>query len=246
MTTLSRKQREIEEREDLILEVASKMLVELGLNGLTMDRIAERIEYSKGTIYHHFSSKEDILAALAARNAERRGELFARAARFDGSTRERMSAIGAAYDILNALYPDSCQAETIFHASHIKAKMSEQSAKAVREAEESSDAVMVDLIIEAVECGDLPARDPETVHDLYFGLWALSWGAYKIVEAVDDDELAERQFGDPVVALRRNQERLLDGFGWKPLSHEYDFEATRERVKKEIFSEELGRLARER
>ena len=65
METLSRKQREIQEREALILEVAREMLLERGYLGVTMDRIAQAIEYSKGTVYQHFSSKEDVLVALA-------------------------------------------------------------------------------------------------------------------------------------------------------------------------------------
>ena len=40
------------------------MLLERGYLGLTMDRIAKATEYSKGTIYHHFSSKEVLLEAL--------------------------------------------------------------------------------------------------------------------------------------------------------------------------------------
>ena len=62
--TVTRKQREIAQREDLILETARKMLLERGYLGLTMDRIAEEIEYSKGTVYQHFSSKEDLISTL--------------------------------------------------------------------------------------------------------------------------------------------------------------------------------------
>ena len=44
MGTSTRKQREIQEREELILDVASKMLVERGFNHLTM-RLSPRCEY---------------------------------------------------------------------------------------------------------------------------------------------------------------------------------------------------------
>jgi len=242
MATSDRKRREVQEREELILDVASKMLVELGFNGLTMDRVAEAIEYSKGTVYQHFSSKEDLLAALAVRNTELRYELFSRGAAFSGSTRERMAAVGIGFDLLMRLHPDRCQAETIFHASHIKGKMSEQHAKLHRDADERCDAVIADLIREAIEVGDLPLSDPSAVADLYFGLWALSWGAYQILEAVEPEELASRGFADPLRSLRRNQEQLLDGAGWKPLSTEYDYEATRARIVREVFPEEARQL----
>ncbi len=34
------------------------MIVRDGYHGLSMDRIAEALEYSKGTIYQHFSCKK--------------------------------------------------------------------------------------------------------------------------------------------------------------------------------------------
>ena len=71
MGTLTRKQREIAEREQLILGIAAEMLVERGYLGLTMDRIAAATEYSKGTIYQHFPNKEEIVAALATESAAR-------------------------------------------------------------------------------------------------------------------------------------------------------------------------------
>ena len=64
MTPLTRKQREINEREQLILSTAQSMLHQHGYNYLTMDRVAETVEYSKGTIYNHFASKEDLVCSL--------------------------------------------------------------------------------------------------------------------------------------------------------------------------------------
>ena len=48
------------------------MLLEKGYLGLTMDRIADEAEYSKGTIYQHFTCKEEIVAALGIRSAKKR------------------------------------------------------------------------------------------------------------------------------------------------------------------------------
>jgi len=82
MSTLTRKQREIQQREEMLLDVARKMLIEQGYAGLSMDRIAESTEYSKGVIYQHFSSKEDLVTAMAVQSLSRRVEYFARAASF--------------------------------------------------------------------------------------------------------------------------------------------------------------------
>ncbi len=63
MTPLSRKQREIRDRELLILDNAAELLYQEGYAGLSMERIAEAIEYSKGTVYQHFKCKEEVLCA---------------------------------------------------------------------------------------------------------------------------------------------------------------------------------------
>jgi AcrR family transcriptional regulator len=48
MGTLTRKQREVRQRERALLGIARKMLIEQGYAGLSMDRLAEATEYSKG------------------------------------------------------------------------------------------------------------------------------------------------------------------------------------------------------
>ncbi len=242
MGTSTRKQREIREREELILDVAAKMLVERGFNYLTMDRIAEAIEYSKGTVYQHFSCKEDLLATLTVRNTELRCDLFARAIEFKGTTRERMTAIGAAFDVLMTLHPERCKAETLYHASHMRAKASEVSKAELKAADQRCDDLLGNLIREAIEAGDLPLRDEATLHALHFGLWALSWGSYQIVETMEPCELVERGFADPVAALHMNQERLLDGFGWTPLSSEKDYPSVRHRVRDQLFAQEQRQI----
>ena len=71
------------------------MLIEQGYAGLSMDRLAEATEYSKGTIYQHFSTKEDLITALAVESSEQRLALMAKARTFRGRPRERMLALGS-------------------------------------------------------------------------------------------------------------------------------------------------------
>ena len=105
MVVLSRKQREIKERELRILEVSRPMVITQGYHGLSMDRIAETLEYSKGTIYNHFSCKEEIIIALAVETMEQRFSLFERASSFNGQPRERLTAVGIAAEYFVKLFP---------------------------------------------------------------------------------------------------------------------------------------------
>ena len=56
--------RQFQEREQAILAVAAELLAEQGYRDTSMDAIAARLGLSKGTLYHHFPSKDDLMAAL--------------------------------------------------------------------------------------------------------------------------------------------------------------------------------------
>jgi len=59
-----RKLRELETRRKLILSTAQELFSEKGFSNVTLDDIATVIEFSKGTIYTHFNSKEEIYALI--------------------------------------------------------------------------------------------------------------------------------------------------------------------------------------
>jgi AcrR family transcriptional regulator len=59
-----RKQQEREARDNLILSVASDLFAINGYHHTTMQAIANEVGYSKGTIYQHYTCKEDVLAKL--------------------------------------------------------------------------------------------------------------------------------------------------------------------------------------
>ena len=105
MAIADRKERARKEREKLILDHADDLLRFNGYLGLNLDELAKRIEYSKATIYNHYSSKEDLVLGVATMHLKTRTELFGRALTFDGRTRERILAIGLADQIMAQLCP---------------------------------------------------------------------------------------------------------------------------------------------
>ncbi|MFI5273933.1 MAG: TetR/AcrR family transcriptional regulator [Ktedonobacterales bacterium] len=60
----SLKERQRQEREQLILQAAEALLVEHGYHETSIDEIAARVGISKGTVYLHFASKEEMVFAL--------------------------------------------------------------------------------------------------------------------------------------------------------------------------------------
>lgn len=241
MNTQTRKQREIQEREERILEVSRPLLIEQGYHGLSMDRVAAALEYSKGTIYNHFSCKEEIIIALAIQTTDQRTSLFQRAAAFRGSSRERIHAVGAAAILFVRLFPDHFRVEQVVRSASIWQKTSEKRRMAMRSCESRCMAVVGGVVRDAIAQGDLTLPDTVSPEDLVFGLWSLSFGTFSIITT--SDQLLDLGISDPFAAFRNNVNRMLDGFGWQPLSTDYDFDATSARIEKEVFPDEFHILA---
>ncbi|WP_428235430.1 TetR/AcrR family transcriptional regulator [Gracilimonas sp.] len=64
MGTSERKEREKEQKKVLILESAEELILEKGLDHLNMDEVAERAEVSKGSLYHYFKNKSDLVLGI--------------------------------------------------------------------------------------------------------------------------------------------------------------------------------------
>ena len=124
MGTPERKERERAQREQHILQVGRRMLVEHGYHGLSMDRIAQEIEYSKGIVYQHFSSKEDLLCAISVDLLKGVLDFLRRAARVRGHARERLTAEAVAIQLHCALNPDGFQAQLLIWVNSIAEKAS--------------------------------------------------------------------------------------------------------------------------
>ena len=70
-TRRSLKEKQRQEREDLILQAAEEVLMEKGYHETSMDEIAARVGIAKGTVYLHFPSKEDLVIALFGRELQK-------------------------------------------------------------------------------------------------------------------------------------------------------------------------------
>jgi AcrR family transcriptional regulator len=241
MNTETRKQREIAEREAQILSVARRMLAEDGYIKLNMDRIAKEIEYAKGTVYQHFKNKEDIIVALDIAAHDEMHTLFRRAASLRGNSRQKMAAVGVASNLMIRVYPDHLQISRITCNPAILDKVPEARHEALRAAEGGCMRVLAEIVREAVENHELQLPANSTPEDLVFGLWAMSQGTYEIVAA--GIPLIEKGVQDPIETLWLNFAALLDGYQWRPLSHEEDFRDVRRRAWIELFQDDYAKFA---
>lgn len=68
---LTRKERERLARRDEILNAARDVFSERGFKLATLDEIAERAEFGKGTIYNYFRNKEELFVSVIERGIQR-------------------------------------------------------------------------------------------------------------------------------------------------------------------------------
>ncbi|MBZ5720689.1 MAG: TetR/AcrR family transcriptional regulator [Acidobacteriia bacterium] len=71
MNAIARRQKHKAELKTQILEAARQIFVRDGYENFSMRKLAQRIEYSPGSIYLHFKSKEELFESLVEESFER-------------------------------------------------------------------------------------------------------------------------------------------------------------------------------
>ena len=236
MKTLTPKKREIAEREARILKVARPMIIQDGYLGLSMDRIAAELELSKGTVYNHFSCKEEIVISLAVETMTKRKEMFRKAAQFRACARFRMLAIGHAAEKFVRESPEHFLFEQIIRLDSVWEKTSEKRRAVVRTCETDCMATVAGIVRDAIANDEVKLPKSVTLEDLVFGLWSLTSGAHSII--VTSDSLELLGLSEPFEMVRQHTSVLMDGYQWQPLSTDYDRNEMINRIEKEVFGNE--------
>jgi len=90
------------------------------------------------------------------------------------------------------------------------------------------------LVQEAIACEELP-QNGYSPEEVTLGLFAITMGSHIMMCQSELRLLAG--VNDWMTVLRRNQEVMLDGFGWRPLLKDFDWHATDRRIFEEVFPE---------
>lgn len=241
MSIAERKRRARLEREHLILSTAKRMFMSEGYLGVTMAQIGEGIHYSKGTVYQHFSCKEEIIAALADIANQNRHRLLEHASRMEGRPRERMYAYGAALELFARRHGDDLRIISMIDAESLRRKTSKERQQRLVQADRRALFMASELVDEAQAKGDLEFDSDATKEDLLFGLGSLLTSSLHVYIHFDPDQ--ELGVQSPFLSARRNGDRLLDAYGWSPLSTELDYESVYNRALEEIAAREKSSTA---
>ncbi len=230
-------------REKELIELARALAEDQCLTNLTIDKLVAASSYSKGTIYKHFEGKEDLLLAICNTCIQEMQALFIRALAFDGSSRERMVAVMVSYIIWAKLHPSQLFAVLSAHSPSVTTCSSDERNETHHRCEAQLMALLNDEISKAIEANDLTLPEDMTFEQVTFAMWSSHWGAMALIMSKGNSEKLQS------MVLEResytNTRLILDGFGWRPLSTEWDYRNTVKKIAHEIFQPEIDALEKQ-
>ncbi|KAA3647041.1 MAG: TetR/AcrR family transcriptional regulator [Chloroflexi bacterium] len=211
---LPRRERQLIERENLILETARGLIRENGFLSLKMSQLAEAVEYSVGTLYTHFETKEDLLVSLAVQSISQRANLFEKAQEAKRKSRDRIYGILIARLMLAETGPEIFDIERLAASPSVWKRATQERYQKMVAMEQRCSEIVLSIIVDAISEGDLALGSVRET-DIVFGLWSLTIGFHRLMLSFDD--LSRVGVLDINEAVKINYCILLDSYGWQPL-----------------------------
>ena len=112
----------LQAREQQIIDSAVNLIEMLGIENLTMDKVVANVPFSKGTVYKHFTGKEDLLLAISNQALKILSDIFMRAYQFEGCARERILLLNFSYLLYAIIHPVLFQTAICAKAPHVLGK----------------------------------------------------------------------------------------------------------------------------
>ncbi len=180
-----RKEREKQEMKKLIIDAALRMFVEDGYEKTSIRNIADKIEYSPGTIYLYYKDKDELLYAVQKVAFSKMLEAFQQEAT-SRSPWKRLEQIAYTYVNFGIRHPDLYDLMFI-----IRAPMNTAEKKGDWDNGDACFNYLTDTISECMEKGLLRYSDPRVAA---LSIWSMGHGLvslqvrcrFKVMELSDD------------------------------------------------------------
>jgi TetR/AcrR family transcriptional regulator, fatty acid metabolism regulator protein len=186
----SLKEKQRQEREALILEVAKEVLLEKGYYETSMDEIAARVGVAKGTVYLHFPSKEDLVAAILAQDVQKFSDAVEATIASELPVRAKLEAF--LHFMYSGFFSKRTQLFSAIYNNTDLRRLSIEKKGCMRDLWEELAARMTKLLDEGKAAGELDKTIPTNVMlNVFFSL--LSPRSYErliVGEQMSPDELA--------------------------------------------------------
>lgn len=172
MSTEERKEREKLEMQQLIIDTALKLFIERGIDNVSIRAIAEKIDYSPGSIYSYFKDKGEIIHAIHNKGFEK---LYALQKTLDDAKDplDKLSKMGELY--MKFAMENKDYYDLMFIAKGIAEKITE---KNQWDAGERSYNYLRDTVKECIEAGYMTGTD---VDSATFAIWGFVHGMASLI-----------------------------------------------------------------
>lgn len=187
MGVKERREREKSETRDKILDAARELFVTEGYDGVSMRRVAEKIEYSPTAIYVHFSDKEELFRELCRQDFARLQEVM-QSPEMPADPVERLRQIGRSYIEFGVRFPNHYV--FLFMTPHPPHEPDEEDREIMGNPEKDAYAFLRWAVQQAIDAGSFreEIRDAELVSQT---LWASAHGVISLNIAKGKDPWVE-------------------------------------------------------
>lgn len=210
---ITRKQREIRQRHELILDKSRELFIEHGYHSVTMDMIAKEMEYSKGTIYQHFKCKECIIVNLCTRFCSLLYGLINRIVQEKQlNPRLQMILIQEAFITVQETCPQDVQLNKLAHSQPFSSKVHADLITDLNSEVGKTLELVVGIVGRAIANKQLKLLGNTKAEDIAIGCWALAEGTYQILETNCHKKSLFGSSSRDI--LHKNGQFYLDGVGW--------------------------------
>lgn len=211
MPYLERKQRDLQRRVDLILGVGRELLLKSGYRGLTMTRIAELTEYSKGTIYQHFSCKEEIIYRLATESIKCLLLLLGRVKSCQCSGMLKVALVAEAYILFYRLYPLEFSLLSTIRSKSVRERINAQKYTEIESLEQSALNIISEIVTDSVTQGELILTEGFSAEELASGIWFMIYGGLTLHEGKSGGRVENDKYFH---LTRKNFQYYISSWSW--------------------------------
>ena len=176
MGVKERRGREKSETRDKILDAARELFVTEGYEGVSMRRVAEKIEYSPTAIYVHFTDKNELFHELCRQDFARLQAVM-QSAEMPADPIERLRQIGRSYIQFGVRFPNHYV--FMFMTPHLPQEPDEEDREIMGNPEKDAYAMLKAAVQEAINAGCFrnEVQDAELVSQT---LWASVHGVISL------------------------------------------------------------------
>jgi TetR/AcrR family transcriptional regulator len=203
MSTLSRREREKQDRKNTIIEAAEELFSEKGFRETTMQEISGKAELSKGTIYLYFKSKEELYLSVCTKGVAEFGESLEAAVKGGNDLEGKIKAVYLAYIKHSLEQPAIFRVLRDTFIEHVRDNLSKSTIEEISGIIRNWLEYESGLIQEGIDSGTIdPDLDPYTFS---LSAWRLSTGLIELAllkepRVIDRKDL-DRVFAESIEIL---------------------------------------------